>query len=145
MLSHRDLTNNKTNSRGEQKSGEPIFSPVFKFRQLIVAVFCVGLLILIPMFMVWKQVYITNVSRRESVLSDSLSVLSKEIVALRLYNEHLSSTQRIESIARLNIGLDYPASQQIVVVRENGSAFANSNKPSGFLSLFLKPFTHERG
>lgn len=129
----------------EQKTREHT-GPVLKLRQLCIGILCVVILIVWPMFMVWKQSYITNVSIRESALADSLMVLTKEAATLRLYNEKLAGTQRIESIARASMGLDYPTSEQIVVVREGkkGARRVESGG-AGIMAIFRKTFSRERG
>jgi hypothetical protein len=44
-------------------------------------------------------------------------VLGKQAPQLRLLVEKLSSTARIEAIARKSLDLDYPAASQIVIVK----------------------------
>ena len=121
-------------------------APVLRLRQLVTGILCVVILIIWPMFMVWKQIYIRNISIRESALSDSLIVLSKETATLRLYNEKLFSTQRIESIARKAIGLDYPTSEQIVVIREGKRALRREAPGgNGFLAILYRTFSRAKG
>ena len=120
-------------------------APVLRFRQLATGILCVVILIIWPMFMVWKQIYITNVSIKESVLADSLIVLSREAATLRLYHEKLSSTGRIESIARNAIGLEYPTSEQIVVIRESKKGGPEASRSSGFLAILHRTFLRARG
>jgi len=132
-------------SRIVTASTAAVSAPVLRFRQLFIGILCVVILIIWPMFMVWKQIYITNVSIRESALSDSLIVLTKEAATLRLYNEKLCSTQRIESIARKAIGLEYPTSEQIVLIRESKRGGQGATGGSGFLALLLRTFSRARG
>jgi cell division protein FtsL len=94
-------------------------APVLKLRELVVGILCIAVLIIWPLFMVSRQIFITNLSMRESSLSDSLSLAGRELAALRLAGEKLSSTARIESIMRERRGLEYPAAGQIVVIRES--------------------------
>jgi cell division protein FtsL len=133
-------------SRTRGGSNAVTSAPVLRLRQLITGILCVVILIIWPMFMVWKQIYITNVSIRESALADSLIVLSKEAATLRLYNEKLFSTQRIESIARKSIGLEYPTSEQIVVIRESKKGGRDARGGgSGFLAVLYRTFSRARG
>jgi cell division protein FtsL len=133
-------------SREHAQGGGAVHAPVLKLRQLSIGILCVVVLIMWPMFMVWKQIYITNVSIRESALVDTLVVLTKEAATLRLYNEKLAGTQRIESIARAAMGLDYPTSDQIVVVRESKKGARQSNTGGGsIMAIFRKTFSRERG
>ncbi len=120
-------------------------APVLKLRQLIIGVVCVVLFISLPMFMVWKQIYITNVSVRQSALADSLIVLSREAAGLRLYNERLANVQRIETIAKGALGLDYPTSEQIVLVREHKRNADRKEPRQGFMAFFRRTFSRERG
>jgi cell division protein FtsL len=120
-------------------------APVLRLRQLVLGIVCVVVLIAWPMFMVWKQIYITNVSLKESALADSLIVLTKEAATLRLYNEKLSGTQRIESIARKAIGLEYPTSEQIVVIRESRAGTRETPGGGGFLAILHRTFSRARG
>jgi cell division protein FtsL len=137
--------NNKKNQKiTAQHDTSVSVSPVLRFSHLVIAAAFVLLIITMPMFMVWKQIKVTNIAVRESALSDTLSVLSKEIASLRLYNEHLASTERIETIMRANRGLDYPSSQQIVVVREGNSASVAASSHSNFMAILKKTFTRER-
>ena len=120
-------------------------APVLKLRQLAAGILFVVVLIIWPMFMVWKQIYITNVSMKESVLADSLIRLSKEAATLRMYNEKLAGTQRIESIVRAAVGLEYPTSAQIVVIRESRKDLGKQSGGSGFLAILRRTFSRERG
>jgi cell division protein FtsL len=143
VMKHQMAHEQKT--RAHIPSNAVASSPVLKFRQLVTGILCVVVLIIWPMFMVWKQIYITNVSMRESTLADSLIVLSKQVATLHLYNERLASTQRIESIARTSCGLDYPTSEQIIVVRECKKGVREKSSGSGFLAILRRTFSLERG
>lgn len=120
-------------------------APVLRLRELIVGIVCIAFLIIWPLFMVSKQIFITNLSIRESALSDSLSLAGRELAALRLYNEKLSSTARIESITREYRGLEYPVAGQIIVIRENRNNNGDGKKGTGFFTFLKKPFCRWRG
>jgi len=92
-------------------------APIFRLRSLLVWVGMIAVLIAGPLLMVWKQVYITSESMRIEKLTGKLNKLSREQTELRLRCERLSANDRIEHIARTSLGLDYPASSQIVVIR----------------------------
>jgi cell division protein FtsL len=141
----REQKSHMYDTRAHAKAGAAGHGPVLKLRQLVMGTLCVVVLIMWPMFMVWKQIYITNVSLKESALSDSLVALSKESATLRLYNEKLAGTQRIESIARSSLGLEYPTSQQIVVVREGRRGERQAPEGKGFLAVLRRTFSRERG
>jgi len=91
-------------------------SPIFRLRSMILGIAIVSALIAGPLLMVWKQVYITSTSLKLEKMSDSLTVYTKEITRLNLKVQRLSSNERIERIARSSLGLDYPVSDQIVIV-----------------------------
>jgi cell division protein FtsL len=94
-----------------------------------------------PMLLVSKQVYIRNSSMKMEKMNDSLFVLQKEITTLRLRCEQLSSNERIERLAREYSQLDYPTSNQIVVVKLNGDS-KNSGLADArhLISFFKKAF-----
>ena len=75
------------------------------------------IVVMFPLSLVWKQEYIANTSLHQDSLQDSLTVLQKEVITLTMAVERLSSTERIEEIAKETMGLDYPSSKEIVVVR----------------------------
>ena len=120
-------------------------APVLRLRELVVGIVCIAFLIIWPLFMVSKQIFITNLSMRESALADSLSLAGRELAALRLYNEKLSSTARIETITREHRGLEYPVAGQIIVIRENRNNAGDGKKGMGFFTFIKKPFFHGRG
>jgi len=138
----------KSRADREAKNKQQDFSaqaPVLKLRQLIIGIVCVVLFISLPMVMVWKQIYIRNVSVKESALADSCIVLSREAAGLRLYNERLANVQRIETIAKTALCLDYPTSEQIVLVKERACDGAAPHARQGFMAFFRKTFSRERG
>ena len=77
----------------------------------------IAVLIAGPLLLVWKQVYITSESMHIDKMLDVVTKLSKEQTELRLRCERLAANERIERIARKSLGLDYPVSSQIVVIR----------------------------
>lgn len=118
--------------------------PVLRLRELAVGIACIAFLIVWPLFMVSKQIFITNLSVRESALADSLAVAGKCLASLKLYNEKLSSTARIESITRERLGLEYPTAGQIIVIREPMN-HAPGGTAARFLAIIKKPFSREKG
>jgi hypothetical protein len=132
---------------GKKHSSSPVQAgaPVLRFRELSIGIICVVILIMWPLFMVWKQIYIANISVRDAVLSDSLVTLNKQYAGLRLYSERLASTERIESIGRTCLGLEYPASGQIIVIRENGRAAPYQKKQPGFFAVLRKTVSRQKG
>jgi hypothetical protein len=138
------------NDRKQKKAmgksgGAHVTAPVLRLRELAVGIVCIALLIVWPLFMVSKQIFITNLSVRESALADSLAAVGRQCATQRLYNEKLSSTARIESIMREHRGLEYPAAGQIVVIREPGRSNSDRQNPSKFFAIIKKPFSREKG
>lgn len=84
---------------------------------LVFTAFCVAVAITIPLSMVWKEVAVTKVSAKHDELADSVLVLSKEISSLRVLSGRLSGTERIESVARERLLLEYPTAKQLVILR----------------------------
>jgi hypothetical protein len=69
---------------------------------------------------------------KKKTLTESIEQLNRESSRLQLAVERLSSTSRIESIARERLGLDYPVASQMVIVKEpvgNGSQTPARNNP----------------
>jgi len=91
-------------------------APVLRFRIIGIAVMVVCAAILLPLFSVWKQVYLRETSIRKEILSDSLSHCQEELTRLTLVEQKLSSVDRIEKIAREKLGLDYAHSEQIEII-----------------------------
>jgi cell division protein FtsL len=121
-------------------------TPIFRFRSMLLGVALLAVLISGPLLLVWKQVYINSVSMKMDQKSDSLALCAKEIAALRLECEHLSSNERIERIARSSLGLDYPTSEQIVIVTvSDGRRLAVAGWPQELIAFLRKSFWGDRG
>lgn len=114
-------------------------------RYFITAAFLVAIVIIFPLSLVWKQVYITNTSLHRHALKDSLAVLQKEVTALNIKFEQLSSTRRIESIARESLELDYPLSKEIVVVRPKKQKEKGFILDSPFWAILKRSITPGKG
>lgn len=83
---------------------------------MFMAAFFVGAAVIIPLSLVWKEVVVTKVSAKHDALMDSVSVLTKEMTALKMLSSRLSSIERIESVAKKQLGLDYPSADQLVIL-----------------------------
>jgi cell division protein FtsL len=110
-----------------------------------VAAICIAAGIIFPLSLVWKQVYITTTSMQQDSLQDSLTVLQKEVITLTILAERLSSTERIEMIAKGSLALDYPSSREIVVVRPRKKKESGLTFSSPFWTVFKKSLTPEKG
>jgi cell division protein FtsL len=103
--------------------------PVVRLRIMLIGLCVLVASIAGPLVLVWKQSYINQMSIRLESRADTLKALSREITSLNLERGRLSSTARIERVARSR-GLEYPASGRVEVLevamprqrREGGGA-----------------------
>ena len=100
------------NSRQQIKSGEP----VVRLRIMLIGICVIVIAIMGPLALVWKQSYIDKVSIRLEEKANTLNALNREIAALKLKSANLSSTARIERLAK-SYGLEYPSSSQIEIIK----------------------------
>jgi cell division protein FtsL len=113
-------------------------------RFILAAALLVGLLVLFPLFTVWKQVYITDTSRRLTARADSLATLTREVARLSVQVEELATTQRIETIARRHLNMDYPGSDRIVIVDPEEVKPVRKRAPRNeFLAVLYKSLKQE--
>ena len=128
-----------THSFDEIKNG-----PLLRLRHIPAIVICLGLLIAGPLCIVWKQVFINELSIHGKTLSESIIVLNRETAQLRLMVEKLTSTHRIETIAREQLGLGYPSFDQIVIVRIPQSECSFRDMNNSVLNALRRMFVRER-
>jgi cell division protein FtsL len=128
---------NKGNSKAQ--------APLLRVRHLVGIAVAITLMVAVPLGIVWKQVYITQTSVRHDRLSDSLAILGKQMAQLRLNVEKLSSTSRIESIAREGLGLDYPTANQIVIIKQRQNKPQSSAAEGNYIAILRRSITRERG
>jgi cell division protein FtsL len=121
--------------------------PVIRARVIVGAMVVVGVLVVGPLFAVWKQVHIRNQAIRKESLSAVLSDKRSEVTKLQLTIETLSKSERIESIGLTRLGLVYPVSAQIVVVRPqpSRSAMATMLAQWDFFAVLRKSLVRDRG
>lgn len=112
--------------------------PIIRFRSMMIGVGLITLLISGPLLIVWKQVYITDTSLKLNAMADTLSSLEKQAAALKLTRERLSSTERIEQFARNTLKLDYPSSDQIVIVSNSINGSHSMPGPAQMLTFVRK-------
>jgi cell division protein FtsL len=106
---------------------------VIRLRTVIILLCVIAAAIAVPLYAVWRQVFITTTSIACRQLNDSLAVLNREIQRQRLISERLSDNNRIETIARASLGLEYPSSERIRIV----SPAAPVRRPSIFDNEFF--------
>jgi cell division protein FtsL len=105
-------------ARTEKKQGDR--SPLVRIRQMIIVIVGIVAFFSVPLILVWKQTYIRGSSVRLEAMADTLSMLDKKISVLRLKSERLSNIERIETFAKVSLGLDYPSSDRMVIVSMGG-------------------------
>jgi len=91
-------------------------APLVRVRFMAVVLAVITLGIAGPLLLVWKQAYIANTSMRIETMNDTVSALNKKIATLQLLRDRLSSNERIERVARVRLGLEYPSSDRIVII-----------------------------
>jgi cell division protein FtsL len=107
-------------------------SPLVKVRQMILVVGVIGAIFAVPLLLVWKQAYIRGSSVKLEAMADTLSTLDKETSLLRLRCERLSCTERIESVARASLGLEYPSSDRMSIISMDDTSKGQSRKNEGW-------------
>jgi cell division protein FtsL len=132
------------NKRKNENHGQ---TPLLRVRHLAGIIAIIALFIAGPLGIVWKQAYITQNSVQQERLSDSLMVLGKQAAQLRLYVEKLSSTARIESIARKSLGLEYPAASQIVIMKQRSvkSPSPAAGDTNSYMAILKRSIAREKG
>jgi len=86
---------------------------------MLVGVCIVVIAMLGPLALVYKQSYINQTSIKLEAKADTINALNREIAALKLKSSSLSSTARVERLAK-SYGLEYPSSSQIEVIKVSG-------------------------
>jgi cell division protein FtsL len=120
-------------------------APLLRVRHLAGIAVAITFMVAAPLGIVWKQVYITQTSMRQDRLSDSLIILGKQAAQLRLGVEKLSSTSRIESFARQNLGLEYPTANQIVIIKQRQNQPQPSAAEGNYIAILRRSIARERG
>jgi cell division protein FtsL len=105
------------NRSGKASPEKKSIGPVVRLRTIVIWGVLIGLFVACPLFSVWKQVCVRDLSIRKTALADSLVACNREIARLRLIAEKYSATPRIENVARERLGLEYPTADRIVVIR----------------------------
>lgn len=76
----------------------------------------VALLLAVSLFIVWSRLQVVNLDYDIASLESSLRQLQHETQQLRLEAASLSRPDRIEQLARKELGLRFPSAQQIIPV-----------------------------
>jgi cell division protein FtsL len=75
-----------------------------------------GLLLAVSLFIVWSRLQVVNLDYDLASLGGQMRELQQESQQLRLEAASLSRPARIEQLARKELGLRFPAPQQIITV-----------------------------
>ncbi|MFP4012868.1 MAG: cell division protein FtsL [Chitinispirillaceae bacterium] len=129
-----------------RKKESKVKSPVVRLRFMLVGIVLLMAAMSGPLALVWKQSHINQVSIELENMNDTLEALDREIASLRLECEKLSSTARIERLAKEALSLDYPSSDQIVII--DGGEAGRKLEQSGIGRLFAwvrRSISGERG
>jgi cell division protein FtsL len=76
----------------------------------------IALLLAVSLFFVWSRVQVTGLEYEISRVEEELRNARKETLQLRLEAASLSSPERIERVARRELGLRLPVSEQVITV-----------------------------
>lgn len=129
----------------KKRAGETAMQPIIKVRSVLGGIVVIGLLIAGPLLTVWKQVYINSTSMKLEALSDSLTVLNRQIAGLRMHCTQLSRNERIEQFARSVLHLDYLTSGQIEIVHVANRPSMRNGALNEFFAFIKKSITRDRG
>jgi cell division protein FtsL len=87
-----------------------------RLRTMVLIVMLIGAGIALPLFAVWRQVYVRSSALACKGLTESLATKNREIQRLKIVSRGLSDVGRIEMVARTSLHLEYPQSKNIVIV-----------------------------
>ena len=76
----------------------------------------IGLVLVVSLFFVWSRVQVTGLEYELSMMESHLRELQHETSNLRLEAASLSSPERIERVARKELNLRLPTSEQVITV-----------------------------
>ncbi|HER63648.1 MAG TPA: cell division protein FtsL [Desulfobacteraceae bacterium] len=84
--------------------------------RLLPVLLFIGLFSLVSLFFVWSRVQVTSLEYEISRIEDSLRSSRQEMAQLTLEAATLSSPDRIERVARKELGLRLPVPEQVITV-----------------------------
>jgi len=76
----------------------------------------IGILLAVSLFFVWSRVQVTSLEYEISQLESTLRDLNQDTSNLRLEAASLSNPERIERVARKELNLRLPSSEQVITV-----------------------------
>lgn len=86
-----------------------------------------------------------NLAMKREQLADSLYTCNREIGTLVLRTQALASAPRIEQIARERLNMDYPSSEQIVILESRSGTRARHASAAGILAILRRSLGQNRG
>lgn len=89
---------------------------VLRRPNLVPVLVFIGILLAVSLFFVWSRVQVTGLEYEISQLESSLRAQSQETSNLRLEAASLSNPERIERVARKELGLRLPSAEQVITV-----------------------------
>jgi len=76
----------------------------------------IALLLVVSLFFVWSRVQVTSLDYEISRIESTLRKARQETSQLRLEAASLGSPERIERVARTELGLRLPVAEQVITV-----------------------------
>jgi cell division protein FtsL len=76
----------------------------------------IAMLLAVSLFFVWSRVQVTSLEYEISQLESTLRDQRQDLSNLRLEAASLSSPERIERVARKDLGLRLPSAEQVITV-----------------------------
>jgi len=86
-------------------------------RATVTVIMVVAMLVAASLFCVWSRTEVVRKGYATSELAERIKALSAEHEELRARAASLKSTDRIEALARTELGMRYPEREQIKIVR----------------------------
>ena len=77
---------------------------------------CLAILLVVSLFFVWSRITVVNLEYDISRLGNHMHEMEQENQKLRLEAAHLRSPERIERVARTELGLRMPTLEQVVII-----------------------------
>ena len=116
-------------------------APVLRLRLIALGVAAMAVIVAGPLLSVRKQVYLRDLAIRRESLADSLKSAERAAAGLTVELRTLASAPRLERIARSRLQMDYPTSDQIVIVERRTQPAATGG---GFVKLLKRSLGQSR-
>jgi cell division protein FtsL len=107
-----------------------------KLRTLIGAVLTVLAFFSLPLVAVWKKSKVVDMSETNAMLEQELKRVENQNLILRFHENQLKSRSRIEEMAKMELGLDYPKNEDVVVLIRHNAEAAPKSRFNGLFNGF---------